>query len=215
MTRLLNKPLRAFILYSLVVLATSIPAYYLIIDYIWRLQLDEHNQLVSKKTQNELSTLSLNDTLLKQSIELWDRIQPGTVLEPVSQAEMRPDSIYTVLRPNKYDPDGYINRFRGLSTYFILHGKPYRLIVETNVEESDETIAAITVVTVFFFLLLLGGFIILNKRISVRLWKPFYRTLEKVQHFNLSRQQNIQFEDTSIKEFKELNDALQHLIEAD
>lgn len=215
MTRLLNKPLRAFILYSLVVLATSIPAYYFIIDYIWRLQLDEHNQLVSEKAQHELTTIALNDTLLKQSIELWDRIQPGTALEPVSQAEMRRDSIYTVLRPNKYDPDGYINRFRGLSTYFTLNGKPYHLVIETNVEESDETIAAITVVTVFFFLLLLGGFIILNKRISVRLWKPFYRTLEKVQGFNLSRQQHIQFEETSIKEFSELNDALQHLIEAD
>jgi signal transduction histidine kinase len=215
MTRLLSKPLRAFILYSLVVLATSIPAYYFIIDYIWRLQLDEHNQLVSEKAQNELTTLALNDTLLKQSIELWDRIQPGTTLEPVTKSEMRPDSLYTLLRKNKYDPDGYVNRFRGLSTYFILHGKPYHLMVETNVEETGETIAAITVVTVFFFLLLLGGFIILNKRISTRLWKPFYRTLEKVKGFNISRQEQIQFEETSITEFSELNDALQRLIEAD
>lgn len=215
MTRLLNKPLRAFILYSLVVLATSIPAYYFIIDYIWRLQLDEHNQLVSSKAQNELNTLALNDTLLAQSIQLWDRIQPGTSLRPVSRSEMRPDSTYTLLRQNKYDPDGYINGFRGLSTYFLLQGRPYHLVVETNVEEAGETIVAITTVTVFFFLLLLAGFIVLNKRISKRLWEPFYRTLEKVKGFNISRQQAIQFEKTSISEFSELNEALQRLIEAD
>jgi hypothetical protein len=70
------------------------------------------------------------------------------------------------------------DRFRGLSVYLQVKGRPYHLLVETNVEETEETMLAIATITFLFFLLLMGGFIILNRKISQRIWQPFQQTLE-------------------------------------
>jgi hypothetical protein len=41
MTKLLNRPLKAFALYALLVLLISVPVYVLVVDYIWTSELDE------------------------------------------------------------------------------------------------------------------------------------------------------------------------------
>jgi len=79
-------------------------------------------------------------------------------------------------------------------------------------EDSFLIIGAVTLLTVLFFILLIGGLILLNRRISRQLWQPFYKSLEKIRDFDLSRQPVINFETTDITEFAELNQSLQKLI---
>lgn len=213
MNKLLNKPLKVFTLYALVVLVCSIPVYYGIIDFIWRLQLDEHNKLVSQKSQRELQNLQLSDTELRNSIGVWNSMQPGTSLRQVEVNEVRPDSVYTVMRVNRYVSAREVYRFRGLSSYFTVHNRYYHLVIETNVEETHETIIAITVVTILFFVILFAGFILLNKKLSAAIWKPFYDTLAGVKSFDLNDAQQISFKKTDIAEFNELNNSLSRLID--
>jgi signal transduction histidine kinase len=73
-------------------------------------------------------------------------------------------------------------------------------------------IGILTSLTMLFFLLLMAGFILLNRRISKRLWQPFYRSLAQIKSFNLDQQQTVTFEDTDIDEFSELNQSLNKLI---
>ncbi len=73
--------------------------------------------------------------------------------------------------------------------------------------------AYIAVVTLLFFLVLVIGFWILNRHLSVKLWKPFRDTLSRLQTFNLNHQTSIEFEPSDILEFEELNEALRKLIE--
>ncbi|ACU62317.1 sensor histidine kinase [Chitinophaga pinensis] len=70
----------------------------------------------------------------------------------------------------------------------------------------------VTLLTVLFFLLLMIGFILLNRRISKRLWQPFYNSLAQIKGFNLDQQQTVNFEETDIEEFSELNSSLNKLI---
>jgi signal transduction histidine kinase len=63
-----------------------------------------------------------------------------------------------------------------------------------------------------FFLLLIIGFVLINRRISRRLWQPFYNSLAKIKSFNLDQQQTVVFEETEINEFAELNNSLNKLI---
>lgn len=73
-------------------------------------------------------------------------------------------------------------------------------------------IGIVTMLTMLFFLLLIVGFVLINRRISKRLWQPFYNSLAKIKSFNLDKQQTVVFEDTDIDEFAELNQSLNKLI---
>lgn len=73
-------------------------------------------------------------------------------------------------------------------------------------------IGIVTGLTMLFFLLLMTGFILMNRRISRRLWQPFYSSLAHIKSFNLDQQQSVSFEPTDIEEFSELNKSLEKLI---
>ncbi|MEZ2445748.1 sensor histidine kinase [Chitinophaga sp. RCC_12] len=210
MNKLLNKSMKAFVLYAGIVLACSIPAYYAIIDFIWEHELKEHNRIESETTRQNLQALSLTNEELTESVTLWNKLRPETQLQPA--AAVRPDSTYNIYRKNKYIPAKGWDRFQGLVTYFTINGKVFRLTQEANMEESHETIIAIAGVTFLFFLILLGGLIFISRKISEKLWRPFYNSLQKIQSFDLHKQYAIQFEKTGIEEFETLNHHLEKLI---
>ncbi|WEK18791.1 MAG: HAMP domain-containing sensor histidine kinase [Candidatus Pedobacter colombiensis] len=211
MKNLLNKPLRIFTLYSFVVLLCSIPVYFIIVDLIWIHEVEEHNHIKSEATKQNLRSIKFEDGQMGKSIALWNQIQPETKLREVDA--LRSDSTYNEYRKNTYIPGKGFDRFEGLVTYFELNGKFYSLTVETNLEESYETILAITAVTALFFIILLIGFIRLNKRISIKLWQPFYVSLQKIKAFDLSSLEKPEFDKTDIIEFEEMNSSVSRLMD--
>jgi signal transduction histidine kinase len=212
MKKLLHKPLKAFAIYSFVVLLCSIPVYFFIIDYIWIREINQHNRIKSESAKQNLQALKLEERELKQGIALWNKLQPEAKIQEVSA--MLPDSSYNIYRKNRYITSKGYDRFEGLVTYFKLNNMFYSITVETNVEESYETIFVITAITASFFLVLLTGFIILNEKISKKLWSPFYHSLQKIRSFNLSSQQKPTFEKTDIAEFEEMNTSISRLIDS-
>lgn len=212
MKTLLNKTFKSIALYSLVVLGASVPAYYYLVDRIWLRELDEHNEIIADRIENGLNRLNLGDTEISKSVTLWSKIQPGSSIKELSETVIRPDSTYTIYRQNPYVEHKEIDRFRGLLKIIEINGKAYELTIETNVEETEETVVAIALVTFLFFLILVIGFLLLNKRLSARLWTPFRNTLSKLKTFNLNSQIPIEFDKTDTLEFEELNGVLQKLI---
>ncbi|MFC6102269.1 sensor histidine kinase [Olivibacter domesticus] len=79
-------------------------------------------------------------------------------------------------------------------------------------EDSYLIIAMVTILTVLFSSLLLVGLVLLNRRLSRKLWRPFYDSLAKIKGFDLNRHQTVDFEPTDIAEFAELNANLDKLI---
>jgi signal transduction histidine kinase len=209
MTKLLNKPLRTFIVFTCVVLACSIPAYFYLIESIWLDELDDHNLHLKEQIQtrfNEPNTAELN-----KKIELWNQIQVSSQITPAS--DFHKDSVY--ISEREMDDNGVmeLERFRGLFSTVSLNGKPYNVAIETNVEEVHETVFAISMITCLFILLLILGFILLNRRLSKRIWMPFTDTLEKLKQFDLNSASVINFVNTDIQEFAELNETLVKLID--
>lgn len=213
MIKLLDKPLKAFTTYALIVLLCSIPAYFLIIDLIWVHEINEHNQIVANATKKNFGRLNFDEKKMQSAISLWNSLHPETTIQRVKA--LKKDSTYNIYRRDSYAADGSYNRFQGLVTYFKMnHQHCYSLTVEANVEESYETIIAITVITIVFFIILLVGFIKLNKRISQKLWNPFYKTLAQVKAFDLNNHQKITFEKSNIVEFEELNASIGKLVDS-
>jgi signal transduction histidine kinase len=213
MSKLLNKPFKAFTIYALVVLVCSVPVYYMVVDSIWLEELDEHNLIIKERIENRFNTIEINEAELENILKIWNLLQPGTQIIASNLPEVKADSIYTTRRTNAYSSVNEIDRFRGLSSCIYINKKPYHLTIETNVEEADETFLAITLVTFLFFSLLVAGFIVLNRRIAKKIWQPFRNTLNKVKSFNLLTDKNIEFEKSGIEEFEELNTELSKLIE--
>lgn len=210
LTPLLRRTLRPFVLYALLVLGASIPVYYVLVDRIWLRELDEHNRLLADRTQHELN----GDPEAGRSIDPRHYPnQPGTTLEAYRGPVLPSDSTYTIRRQNPYVSYPDENRYRGLRRTLRVGNQLYRLTVETNVEETEETVLAIALVTVAFFGLLVVGLLLLTQRLSVRLWQPFRQTLAQLQAFNLDRQTPIAFSPSDTAEFAELNQALTQLID--
>lgn len=62
------------------------------------------------------------------------------------------------------------------------------------------------------FFVLSVSLIITMSFVTKRIWSPFYDTLRRIKQFNLEQNQRPQFLPTSVSEFKELNEAMDQLI---
>ena len=213
MSKLLHKPFKAFTIYALIILACSIPVYYLVVDFIWLDELDEHNHIVKERIEYSFNNAQIEENELNSLLKNWGKLQPSTTLTPSDLSVPKPDSTYTITKQNTYVEHNEIDRFRVLSSYISINGKLYHLQTETNIEEADETMLAIAIVTLLFFALLVIGFIFLNRRIAKQIWQPFRNTLKKLKSFDLTTQRAISFDKTNIEEFEELNQSLQKLID--
>ncbi len=212
MNNLLNKSLKPITVFAFVVFALSIPTYFLLVDWIWLKELDENNELIAQRIENEFNDQQISNEKLEGSIQFWNEIQPLSKIEPVFEP-LKKDSIYSIRRQNPYIEKKSIDRFRGLITNIKINNQTYTITIETNVEESEETVVYIAIVTFFLFLVLLVGFWILNKKLSKKIWKPFKDTLQKLKSFQLNNHTKIQFSETDITEFQELNTALDKLLQ--
>ena len=213
MKPLLSKTTKPFIIYVLIILVINIPAYYLVVDAIWKHELDEHNDIVARKTASQINSLKLSEEKLIETIQLWNDVQPSTNIRKLEKNDNLKDSIFIVEKPHDFLHFEEVDRFRCLSKVIYLNKKPYRFNIETNIEETQETIFFISITTVFLFVLIVGGLLVLNRRLSKSVWKPFRETLDQLKTFSLNNQTKIEFSKTDVSEFDELNQSLTKLIE--
>lgn len=132
--------------------------------------------------------------MLHESIKLWNSIQPETNIENIKAKVPQNDEYFTVEKAETFAAEPEIERYRCLKKVVYINNKPFLFTVQTNIEESRETIAAIALNTAFFFAIIVVGLLFLNRRLSVVVWNPFRNTLEKLKNFNLNHQSKIEFE---------------------
>jgi len=212
MNNLLQKTLKPLTIFSFVVFILSIPSYFFLVDWIWRDELDENNKLIAQRIENRFNSQKIDDEKLAESIQFWNEIQPVGKIKPAF-SPLQKDSVYTIYRQNPFLKKESIDRFRGLLTTIKINDKNFTITIETNIEESKETLVYITFVSILFFLVLAIGFWILNKKLSKKLWKPFHNTLQKLKFFRLNNHTTIEFTKTDIIEFQELNVVLDKLLQ--
>lgn len=183
------------------------------VDTIWQSELDEHNQIVVEKTAYEFNQLKLSDSELEKSLELWNHIQPETSIEKISVDHIKGDKMYTTEKHLPFISEQKKERYRCLEKVIYIQNRPYLFTIQTNIEESHETIAVIALVTTFFFIMIVIGLLYLNRKLSKSVWKPFRETLDQLKTFNLHSQNRIDFPSSDTAEFEELNQSLSKLIE--
>lgn len=119
-----------------------------------------------------------------------------------------------VMAPVYSDTTGYDWRehnpvpVRQLKATVAVNGRNYLVVVKQAMGEFDEIARLLSVVVSGGFILLLGLLVLLNSRVSRRLWTPFFTLIEQLRAFRLDAPEPVRFSGSSVAEFNHLSATL-------
>jgi len=97
---------------------------------------------------------------------------------------------------------------RGLVTSVSADGKYYKVLIVKSTVETEDLVTIILLITLGVVLLLLFILFLINRLLLNRLWQPFHTLLKGLRAFNVADNKDILPVETSIDEFRELNQAV-------
>jgi len=103
--------------------------------------------------------------------------------------------------------------YRFLKSYFTLNKQTYLITVAKTTFEEDDLMESLFSTFAIILASLMLAFFAVNWFLSKTLWKPFYKTLDTLNKYELKNYSNINFSSASTKEFGQLNKALNKMTE--
>lgn len=187
---LLQQASKTFLWASLLLMIISTFALYFYVSWLLKQEVEE--ELFSAEARIESALIAgKHPSSLAPIIEVVEVDHP--------QATFTKDTVI-------YDPSqNEMELFRELSTYKNINSKFYKISVRVLVVESKEILWAIILSYIFIILLVFIFQFYLNKSYNKKLWHPFFHNLEQMKTFSLLSKKPIQFLDSEILEFSELN----------
>lgn len=205
--RLLQVSLRTLLLYSLLLVLISIPVSLFSIQAILNQEVDESISAQADQFVNHIKGFEYLDDL-ETDLEVLDQLSSNIHIRPSDRKSISKyyenvtlyDSVHREQRP-----------FRRLSSVVNVKSKSYLLTVTVPLVNRSDLITAIALVQLVVSILLALGLLILNRSLSKKLWKPFYKTLDDLKAYQLDKTDVIPFETSEIQEFDDLNKTINHL----
>ena len=184
-------------------LIVSAPLFYYITV---RLYIEETDQtLILHK--NEFVKYSL-PTLKTADIQNWNKYNRNIKIEPFKNPGKD-----TIFYNSYYDAlDAEIEPYRELNASILIDGNPYTYSARINLVEKEDLMKSIAILFLVIISLLLIGLFVITKRLSIKLWKPFYETLNQIEKFEIDKSNHPEFSETNIEEFNRLNNSIEKLI---
>jgi len=197
--RLLNKTIRSYLFYSFTIILVAIPLFYVVVKKVLLHSVDRSLRVQMHDIRSNLPSIRSAD-----EIQIWSKMDKDIRLTETN--EELPDRIYTIYHPNHrhHDEDPY----RELSGNIRVNGQLYTLIISNSLVENDDLLGSILLVQFLLLIFLMGGMLWINRSISKRIWKPFYKGLDTMKKYELVNHEPVQLERTDIDEFAELNRAI-------
>lgn len=201
--KLLHKTTRTYLIFSVLILIVSAPLFYYFSE---KLYIDEADEalLLRKNEFLKYSIFQLKET----DIPVWNKFNRDIKIKDVK--EQKKDTFFYTYY---YDTLSVENEpYRELNAQVLIQGKPYTYSARINLVETEDLIESIAILFFIIILLLLVGLFIINKKISHSLWKPFYKTLQRIEAFEIDKSNEPKFDDTNIEEFNRLNKSIEKLL---
>lgn len=202
--KLLHKTLRAYLLYSLLILLIAAPVFYYATQKLYLQEADD--TLLLHKKEFVLYTAP---TLHETDIADWNEFNRNKKIEPASH--LLNDSIYN---QTYYDTlDAEIEPYRELRATVSIQNKTYTYTDRVNLVETKDLVKSTVLLFLAIISILLIGLFFITKKLSLSLWKPFYTTLKQIESFEIDKSKQPSFPKTEIEEFNRLNTSIEKLIE--
>lgn len=133
---------------------------------------------------------------------------PFVEIKSLTETNFRPGFKDVYLNSDDDDSD---EPFRQYSSIIKISGNDYILIVRSSVIEKEDMLYTIIVITIAAFFIFLIIIMIVNKVVSQKVFKDFYKTIDSLDNFSVSENKPLTFDNTNILEFKKLNTAIEKL----
>jgi signal transduction histidine kinase len=119
------------------------------------------------------------------------------------------EEIKDTLIYNKSEKD--YDSYRQLKMKYIDGKRNYLIIVRTdNLEQTDLLVSIGIPLTILLLLVILASIIVVRK-ISISIWRPFYKNLENLKMFSVEDKTELSLINPGIDEFNDLNESLKEL----
>ncbi len=202
--KLLNKTLKTYLIYSVLILIISAPLFYYATKRLYTKEADD-TLLLHKKEYLKYTASTLKYT----DIPLWNRFNRNAKIDSIKQVTKD-----TLFFSSYYDTlDAEIEPYRELNFPISIQGKPYTYSERINLVETEDLLKNIAILFFAIISILLFGLFFITKKISSNLWKPFYKTLQQIESFEIDKTKQPDFAETDVEEFNRLNTSIQKLIE--
>lgn len=199
--KLLNYTSLRYFLFAALLLLFSIPVFYAVLNKIFTRAIDKDLFLQGKEIPARINSIKS-----ERDLALWKALDKDLEVIPA-------DSVSFHSKPfnKKFVRNGKEETFRILQKKLHILDRDYVVQIESSVLEKDELIKTILMIQLGLLLVLLCGAVVINYFINKKVWKPFYRSLSFLQHFNVEGQAEGPLSNTSIEEFRQLNQSITQL----
>lgn len=203
-SKLATKTLFFYLATAFVLLLVSAPLFYFLARQLYMEEVDE-DILLRKEEFMRQNALHFK----QREIPIWNRFNRDIRILPDTVTAKKEELTEVVL----YDSlEAEWEPYRVLYTDIIIQNGKYILMTRMNLVESEDIVETTAFLYLIIFSLLLAGFVVVSRIFSGYLWKPFYKTLSRMENFDIRQQREIVFDPTRTKEFAQMNRAVQKLI---
>lgn len=202
--KLLNQTQRLFLWAAAPVFALAGVAMYLALQ--WAFNHFAEEKLAGVQTEIE-TYVRQHDTLpvFFQSID--DRLEATRIPDGTTFPPGFSDTILYNALEDENEP------FRRLSFPVKMQGHSWRVSVIQSSLEHEDLAVTVAVLLAILFALLFGVLVWVNRKVSRRVWNPFFDTLDRMRKFRLTDTAPLRLDDSPVDEFRELHHTLEELAE--
>ena len=200
--KLLNRSIRSYLIYSCIIVLIAVPVFYFVIQAIVYEEVDEG--LVAQKEE-----IIQNSGKLPAIDSGWESIVLGIQLIPAPALAQR-DSFYNIVLFDKISKEHI--PYRVIQSGLLIGNRPYTIQLKHSLIDNEDLIQSIVIVMIILLILIVAGFLVINRVISKKIWQPFYDTVNKLNGYELGKNEMPEFEKTSIDEFRDLDKSIAALI---
>lgn len=201
--KLLHRYNRLNILVTIIVLFIGGVCYYFILSYVLIKQLDKDLRLEELEVKD---FVRINKTLPPAANYKDQQMTFKAVGDAVTARKFSSITVFDSSE-NEVEP------IRRLVFPLTVGSTNYVVSVTKSRQETEDLVRLIVILTVSIIALLLLALFMINRFVLSKLWLPFNKTLAGLKQFNLNSNAVIEHSDTTITEFKELNDAVSKMSE--
>jgi signal transduction histidine kinase len=164
--------------------------------------LENYKILIIKKAEQDSSILNLSS---------FD--ERNYAIQPVSKTfalqapqQFRDTSMYM-------EAEADFEMVRMLTTYFKdRQDRYYQLKILSSMVEEDDLMEDLVYALVWLFLAVIGSAFLIDKYVLQKIWRPFYLLKDGLDRFDLDSQIPFEKPETTVTEFKSLNDSVERLL---
>ncbi len=200
--RLQNKINTRFLLLVIAVFSIAGTVLYFLLGFVVDSNLDESLKSKASKVKQNLQYHTAQE-MIAESLDQSVRVRP------VNRLSAKPVFSDTVIF-DTHDKENI--SYRKMSFGVMEEGKPFEVTITVSRLESEDLIEMIFYFMVFLFAFIALILFLLNRWLSSSVWKPFFRTLEKLKTFKINEKEEVHFEGSKVYEFAQLNETLSGMI---